>query len=189
MQGPRRQGQRDIQRVRPQALPPHICHKQPHSLCLLMTPISRSSPGNTTTTKRLHGMGILRYNCLRPQHSDRRPRPHPLFEPASNFHVIEDLSLALNINDNGPITRIRGSVPGGIEVRSHGALGDLGTGPISPSFTRNFVSGSAALAAGYHVVHDTRLWPTSIILYKGRPAYPSIQSKPRWDILYASYRV
>ena len=92
-----------------------------------------------------------------------------IFDPASNSHVIKDPRLALNPYDNGPVTRIRGSVPGCIEVRTHGSLGDMGAGPISPSFTRSLISESAALAAGYHVVHDTRIANEYHLLKEGRP--------------------
>ena len=83
--------------------------------------------------------------------------------------MIKDPRLALNLNDNGPITRIRGSVPGCIEVRSHGSLGDMGAGPVSTSFTRSLISESAALAAGYHVIHDTRIANEYHLVKEGRP--------------------
>ena len=92
-----------------------------------------------------------------------------IFDPASNSHVIKDPRLALNPNENGPIIRIRGSVPGCIEVRAHGSLGDMGTGPISTSFTRNLISESAAIAAGYHVYHDSRIANEYHLLKEGRP--------------------
>ena len=43
-----------------------------------------------------------------------------IFDPASNSHVIRDATLALDINSAGPITRVRGSVPGTLEVRELG---------------------------------------------------------------------
>ena len=92
-----------------------------------------------------------------------------IFDPASNAHVIRDRTLAVDINNSGPITRVRGSVPGCIEVREHGLLGDMGTGPVSTSFTRNLISESAALAAGYHVVHDTRTANEYRLIKEGRP--------------------
>ena len=92
-----------------------------------------------------------------------------IFDPASNSHVIRDATLALDINSAGPITRVRGSVPGTLEVREHATIGDIGTGPLSPSFTRNLISESAALAAGYHVVHDTRVANEYRLIKEGRP--------------------
>ena len=92
-----------------------------------------------------------------------------IFDPASNSHVIKDRALALDVNTSGPITRVRGSVPGLLEVREHGTLGDMGTGPLSSSFTRNLISESAALAAGYHVVHDTRVANEYRLIKEGRP--------------------
>ena len=92
-----------------------------------------------------------------------------IFDPASNSHVIKDPRLALDINDRGPITRVRGSVPGCVEVRVHGSLGDMGTGPVSPSFSRNLISESAALAAGYQVSHDTRITNDYRLTKEGRP--------------------
>ena len=92
-----------------------------------------------------------------------------IFDPASNSHVIRDETLALDINPNGPITRIRGSVPGTLEVRDHATIGDIGTGPLSPSFTRNLISESVALAAGYHVIHDTRIANEYRLIKDGRP--------------------
>ena len=89
-----------------------------------------------------------------------------IFDPASNSHVIRDRALAVDGNASGPITRVRGSVPGSLEVREHT---DMGTGPLSPSFTRNLISESAALAAGYHVVHDTRIANEYHLLKEGRP--------------------
>ena len=80
-----------------------------------------------------------------------------IFDPAANSHVIKDARLALNLDNNGPVIRVKGSVPGCVEVRSHGSLGDLGPGPVSPSFTRTLISEAGALAAGYHVIHDTRI--------------------------------
>ena len=94
---------------------------------------------------------------------------HVIFDPASNSHVIKDRALAVDVNTSGPITRVRGSVPGSLEVREHGTLGDMGTGPLSASFTRNLISESAALAAGYHVVHDTRQANEYRLLKEGRP--------------------
>ena len=94
---------------------------------------------------------------------------HVIFDPASNSHVIKDRSLAADVNTSGPLTRVRGSVPGLLEVREHGTLGDMGTGPLSTSFTRNLISESAALAAGYHVVHDTRQANEYRLLKEGRP--------------------
>ena len=94
---------------------------------------------------------------------------HIIFDPAANSHVIRDRCLALDINENGPITRIKGSVPGCIEVRTHGTLGDMGTGPVSASFSKNLVSESAALAAGYHVLHDTRVCNEYRLIKEGRP--------------------
>ena len=92
-----------------------------------------------------------------------------IFDPASNSHVIRDRALAVDVNTSGPITRVRGSVPGSLEVREHATLGDMGTGPLSSSFTRNLISESAALAAGYHVVHDTRIANEYHLLKEGRP--------------------
>ena len=45
----------------------------------------------------------------------------------------------------------------------------MGTGPLSASFTRNLISESAALAAGYHVVHDTRQANEYRLLKEGHP--------------------
>ena len=53
-----------------------------------------------------------------------------IFDPASNSHVIKDRTLALDINASGPITRVRVSVPGLLEVREHATIGDIGTGPL-----------------------------------------------------------
>ena len=92
-----------------------------------------------------------------------------IFDPASNSHVIKDPTLALDLNENGPITRIRGSVSGCIEVRTHGSLGDMGTGPVSTSFTRNLISESAAIAAGYHVYHDSKAANEYRLMKEGRP--------------------
>ena len=80
-----------------------------------------------------------------------------IFDPAVISHVLKDPRLALNKHDNGPITRVRGSVSGSVEVRTHGSLGDLGSGPVGSSFTRTLISEAGALAAGYHVIHDTRV--------------------------------
>ena len=92
-----------------------------------------------------------------------------IFDPAANSHVIRDPQLALNKHENGPITRVRGSVPGSVEVRTHGSLGDLGSGPVSPSFTRTLISEAGALAAGYHVVHDTRIANEYRLIKEGSP--------------------
>ena len=92
-----------------------------------------------------------------------------IFDPASNSHVIRDRALAVDVNTSGPITRVRGSVPGSLEVREHATLGDMGTSPLSFSFTRDLISESAALAAGYHVVHDTRIANEYHLLKEGRP--------------------
>ena len=92
-----------------------------------------------------------------------------IFDPASNSHVIRDTTLALDINKSGPITRVHGSVPGILEVREHATIGDIGTGPFSSSFTRNLISESVALAAGYHVVHDTRVANEYRLIKEGRP--------------------
>ena len=91
-----------------------------------------------------------------------------IFDPASNSHVIKDRTLALYINPSGPITRIRGSVPGLLEVREHATIGDIGTGPISTACTRNLISESVALAAGYHVVHGTRVANEYRLIKEGR---------------------
>ena len=45
----------------------------------------------------------------------------------------------------------------------------MGTGPLSASFTRNLISESAALAAGYHVVHDTRVANEYRLIKEERP--------------------
>ena len=92
-----------------------------------------------------------------------------IFDPAASSHVIKDSQLALNKHDNGPITRVRGSVPGSVEVRTHGSLGELGSGPVSSSFTRTLISEAGALAAGYHVVHDIRVANEYTLIKEGSP--------------------
>ena len=60
-------------------------------------------------------------------------------------------------------------MPGSLEVREHATIGDMGTGPLSASFTRNLISESAALAAGYYVLHDTRIANEYRLIKEGRP--------------------
>ena len=54
-------------------------------------------------------------------------------------------------------------------MREHATIGDMGTGSLSASFTRNLISESAALAAGYHVLHDTRVANEYRLIKEGRP--------------------
>ena len=97
------------------------------------------------------------------------PSDQIIFDPASNSHIIRDKELASSINTAGPITRVKGSVPGCLEVREQGTIGDIGTGPVSTAFSRNLISEAAALAAGYHVIHDTRVANEYRLLKEGRP--------------------
>ena len=77
------------------------------------------------------------------------------FDPCSNSIIVKDAELAVAINDRGPATRISGSVPGGLLVKEHGKVGDLGRAPVHRDFAKNLISENATLAAGYRVFHDT----------------------------------
>ena len=77
------------------------------------------------------------------------------FDPCSNSIIIKDAELAVDINDRGPATRISGSVPGGLLVKEHGKVGDLGRAPVHSAFAKNLISESSTIAAGYRVFHDT----------------------------------
>ena len=82
-----------------------------------------------------------------------------IFDPASNSVTVKDASLGYDFSDRGPVTRITGSVPGGLAVQTHCKVGVLGRAPFSPEFSANIISEQAVLKAGYHVLHDTRHSP------------------------------
>ena len=111
-----------------------------------------------------------------------------LFDPASESHIIRSHDIGLNIS-NGPLTKIRGSVPGEIEVTTHALLGDLGTAPVSHLFSKNLISESRALAAGYHVIHDTRVRNQYDLIKEGCPPLTfHVNSKGTYSISVRDFK-
>ena len=79
------------------------------------------------------------------------------FDNCANINLIKTTSLAIDTHSRGPKYKIRGSIPGSIDIETSGGIGDFGRGPVSERLSRNLISEAAALAAGYDVIRDSRV--------------------------------
>ena len=71
------------------------------------------------------------------------------FDNCSNLNIIRDKELAIGVRTDKVTTRISGSIPGTLASNRSAAIGDFGRGCFDPLFSRNLVSESAVIKAGY----------------------------------------
>jgi hypothetical protein len=76
------------------------------------------------------------------------------FDNCSETVVVKTEELAIDINGRGPCTRVHGSVPGGLEVRAHGAVAAFGRAPVYADFA-NLIAEITAVKASYRVVRGS----------------------------------
>ena len=81
--------------------------------------------------------------------------PHVYFDNCSNLNIIRDSELALNIQLEPVATKITGSIPGKFTVNHSADIGDLGRGCFNSSFSRNLISETSAIKAGYRITRDS----------------------------------
>ena len=91
------------------------------------------------------------------------------FDNCSNLNIIKDKELAIDIRTDKVTTRISGSIPGTLASNKSAAIGDLGRGCFDPLFSRNLVSESAVIKAGYHVKRDSSSDNNYYLSKDGRP--------------------
>ena len=77
------------------------------------------------------------------------------FDNCSNLNIIKDRELAIDVRTEKVRTRISGSIPGSFASNQSANIGDLGRGCFDPMFSRNLISESAVLNAGYRVKRDS----------------------------------
>ena len=91
------------------------------------------------------------------------------FDNCSNLNIIKDKELAIDIRTEKVTTRISGSIPGSLASNKSAAIGDLGRGCFDPLFSRNLISESAVIKAGYRVQRDSGTDNNYYLIKEGRP--------------------
>ena len=90
------------------------------------------------------------------------------FDNCSNLNIIKDKELALDIRTEKVTTRISGSIPGSLASNQSAAIGDFGRGCFDPLFSRNLISESAVIKAGYRVKRDSATDNNYYLMKEGR---------------------
>ena len=73
-------------------------------------------------------------------------------------------------------------------MHEHATIGDIGTGPYSAACTHNLISESVALAAGYHVVHDTRVANEYRLIKEGRSPLIKANKEGTYSMSVAEFK-
>ena len=95
--------------------------------------------------------------------------PQVYFDNCSNLNIIRDRELTLNLQLEPIATKITGSIPGKFTANHSADIGDLGRGCYNPDFSRNLISESSALKAGYQISRDSASGSSYLLLKEGRP--------------------
>lgn len=91
------------------------------------------------------------------------------FDNCSNLNIIKDKELAIDVRTEKVTTRISGSIPGTLASNRSAEIGDLGRGCFDPLFSRNLISESAVIKAGYRVTRDSGTDNNYYLCKEGRP--------------------
>ena len=94
-------------------------------------------------------------------------------DPCANGCTLRDANLAINVTEEQRATRVTGSVPGGLIVRTHGEFACFGTTAVHPQFTKNILSQNAVESAGYEIF-ITKVNKKIVDYQAVKPGHPTI---------------